>query len=329
MLIVHDKVYIIAEIGINHEGDVEKCRRMIDLAAESGADAVKLQTIDADLNYVQGTQSYKVFKKAELTRNETTAMFQYAQDIGVDIFTTCGDFPTAKWVNELNPVAWKVSSGLLTHTPMVKFLASFNRPMLISTGMATIDEVDRAIGIIEETENNDITIFQCTSQYPTPLENVNLLNISFLRDRYGYDVGFSDHTIGSDAAFLAVGVGITMIEKHFTFDVSRHSFDHAISLEANEFSNMILQIRNAETLLGSYEKKVSGVMHKSRNSILRTIVALHIIKKGEVFTSYNLGVKRPLPGKRGADPMYLDDIIGKVAKHDFNVDEPVNIENIE
>ena len=324
-----NRVYIIAEIGINHEGDVEACRRMIDSAVKSGANAVKLQTIDADANYVKGTDSYKVFKASELTRDETRSMFQYAQELDIDIFTTCGDLATAKWIDEVNPVAWKVSSGLLTHIPMVRSLASFNRPMLISTGMATIGEIDQAISTIEEMGNNDITIFQCTSQYPTPPENVNLLNVLFLRERYRYDVGFSDHTIGNEAAFLAVGVGAKVIEKHFTFDSSRHGFDHAISLEADEFSNMTNQIRNAEILLGSYEKTVNNITYKTRNSILRTVVALCIIKKGDIFTSYNLGIKRPLPGKRGANPIHLDNIIGRVAKCSFNVDEPVNIGDIE
>ena len=323
-----DGVYVIAEIGINHEGDIEACRRMIDLAVKSGANAVKLQTIDADLNYVKGTDSYKVFKASELTRDETTEMFRYAQELGIDIFTTCGDLATANWVNELNPAAWKVSSGLLTHIPMIKYLASFNRPMLISTGMATICEIDQAIKSIEETGNNDITIFQCTSQYPTPSEGVNLSSIKFLRERYGYDVGFSDHSIGDDAAFLSVGVGAIIIEKHFTFDSSRIGFDHAISLEPNEFSKMISRIRHAETLLGSYEKVVGDITNKTRDKILRTIVALRKIKKGDILTPYNLGVKRPLPGKRGSEPIFLDNMIGKVSKRSFDIDEPVNIEDV-
>ncbi len=321
------KVKIIAEIGINHEGNVEKCREMIDLAVESGADVVKLQTINPDANYVKGTESYNIFKSAELTRYETATIFQHAADIGIDIFTTCGDFPTAQWVDELNPVAWKVSSGLLTHIPMVKSLASFKRPMLISTGMATIDEIDQAVNAIEVIGNN-ITIFQCTSLYPAPPESLNLLSVNFLKERYGYDVGYSDHSIGNDAVFLSVATGVTTIEKHFTYDKNRQGYDHAISLEPAEFRKMVSRVRLAEIIMGSMEKTTNDSIDSSRSKYLRTIVALKGINKGETFTYDNLGVKRPLEGQRGSSPKYLEQIIGCVANQSFEVDAPVSIENV-
>ncbi len=268
------KIYIIAEIGVNHEGDVDKCRSMIDSVVKSGANAVKLQTIDADANYAKGTESYKIFKDVELTCEETASIFQHASDVGVDIFTTCGDLPTAKWVDELNPSAWKVSSGLLTHTTMVRSLASFGRPMLISTGMAINKEIDQAINIIEEEGNNDITIFQCTSLYPAPPESLNLSNIDFLKKRYGYNVGFSDHSIGSDAVFLSIATGVTMIEKHFTYDKSRRGYDHAISLEPKEFHNMVARVRLAETIMGPINKTISDSIDINRSKYLRTIVSL-------------------------------------------------------
>jgi len=322
MLIVRDKVYIIAEIGINHEGDVEKCRRMIDLAAESGADAVKLQTIDADLNYVQGTQSYKVFKKAELTRNETTAMFQYAQDIGVDIFTTCGDFPTAKWVNELNPVAWKVSSGLLTHIPMVRYLASFGRHMLISTGMATIDEIDQAVSVVEE-QGNDITIFQCTSLYPAPPESLNLASMTFLKERYGHKVGFSDHSIGDDAAFLSVAAGATTIEKHFTFDSHRQGFDHGISLEPSNFKEMVKKVKLAKEMLGVVDKTIVKDVFNKRDKTLRVIVTNQYIRKGEGFTLENISIKRPIDGNNGIIPANFSKVIDCIATRDIKMNTTI------
>jgi sialic acid synthase SpsE len=321
-----DKVYVIAEIGINHEGSVEQCARMIKAAAEIGVDAVKLQTIDADTNYVVGSESYKVFKGSELTRDETGDMFQYAQDIGVDIFTTCGDLPTAKWVDKLNPVAWKVSSGLLTHIPMVRSLASFGRPMLISTGMATIEEIDQAVATVEKTGNNNITIFQCTSLYPTPPESLNLASMDFLRERYGHKVGFSDHSLGDDAVFLSVGVGAKLIEKHFTCDKSRQGYDHAISLEPDEFRKMVKRIRLAETIMGSIGKTINDSIDGNRSKYMRTIVALKKINKGEVFTYDNLGVKRPLQGQRGSAPKYLNQLVGCISSRSFKMDEPVNIE---
>jgi len=323
-----NKVYVIAEIGINHEGDVSKCQEMIDAACQAGADAVKLQTIDADANYVNGTESYAVFKDSELTQDETNDMFQYAKKLGVDIFTTCGDLPTAQWVDELNPVAWKISSGLLTHIPMIRALADFGRPMLISTGMAKISEIDQAIEVVKESGNNKISLFQCTSLYPAPPETLNLAVIKFLKDRYGYDVGFSDHSIGDDAAFLAVATGATMIEKHFTFDTKRLGFDHGVSLEHDGFRQLVKRIRLAELIMGTKDKVVGDLININRSKYLRTIVALKKITKGNVFDYENLGVKRALQGQLGYAPKYIEKLIGRTAARSISKGEPVMAEDV-
>ena len=156
MINMSNHVYIIAEIGINHEGSVEKCARMIKAAAKIGVDAVKLQTIDADLNYVAGSESYRIFKDSELTREETANMFSLARANGLDIFTTAGDINTVEWVEKLRPSCWKISSGLLTHIPMVRHLASLGRPLLISTGMASVEDIDLAIKTSQSVGNNNI-----------------------------------------------------------------------------------------------------------------------------------------------------------------------------
>ena len=328
MLIMSDNVYIIAEIGINHEGDVEKCREMIYSAAESGANAVKLQTIDANANYVVGSESYKIFKGSELTREETSDMFDLARAKGLEIFTTAGDIETIKWVEEFKPSCWKISSGLLTHIPMVRYLASLGRPLLVSTGMASVDDIDLAIETIRSAGNSNISLFQCTSLYPAPVDSLNLSTISWLKERYNCKVGFSDHSLGSDAAFLSVGAGATLIEKHFSLDNGRSGFDHKISLNPNGLKEMIGRIREAEQIMGEPIKYVSEPINKMREKFLRSVVAIDSILKGDIFSSENIGVRRTLSDKKGSEPKYFDTMLGLIAKKDFNVNDPITIEEI-
>ena len=322
------KVKIIAEIGINHEGSVEKCARMIKEVASIGVDAVKLQTIDADANYVFGSESYKIFKGSELTPEETCDMFELARDNGLEIFTTAGDIETIKWVEELQPSCWKISSGLLTHISMVRYLASLGRPLIVSTGMASIDDIDLAIETIRSTGNSNISLLQCTSLYPAPVDSLNLSTISWLKERYNCEVGFSDHSLGSDAAFLSVGAGATLIEKHFSLDNGRSGFDHKISLDPNGFKEMIGRIREAEQIMGEPIKYLSEPIKKMRKKFLRSIVAIESISKGDIFSSENIGIRRTLPGKKGSEPKYFDVILGLIAKKDFNVNDPITIEEI-
>ena len=318
-----NSVYVIAEIGINHEGDVKVCAEMINYASEIGVDAVKLQTVDADSNYVVGTDSHAIFKSSELTRCETADMFYLARSKGLDVFTTSGDIETIKWVDELNPSYWKVSSGLLNHIPIVRYLASLQRPLLISTGLANINDIDLAIETIKSTGNYNISIFQCTSLYPAPIDSLNLSTISWLKKRYGYNVGFSDHSLGSDAAFLSVAAGATLIEKHFSLDTSRVGFDHGISLNPKSFKEMVLRIRSAEKMMGSAEKNVSISIQQMRNNFLRSIVAIDSIKKGDVFSINNIGVRRTLPNAKGCEPRYFDNIVGSISNKNFNINDPI------
>jgi sialic acid synthase SpsE len=323
MLIMSDNVYIIAEIGINHEGDVEKCREMIYSAAESGANAVKLQTIDANANYVVGSESYKVFKGSELTREETANMFDLARENGLDVFTTVGDIGTAEWVEKLEPSCWKISSGLLTHIPMVRHLASLGRPLLISTGMANVDDINLAIETSQSAGNNDISLFQCTSLYPAPLDSLNLSTIGWLKERYGYDVGFSDHSLGSDAAFLSVGAGSTLIEKHFSLDPGQPGFDHKISLNIVGFKEMVERVRVAEKMMGMMQKEVSEAVNNTRMKYLRSVVAIRSIMAGQKLSGENIGIKRTLPGNLGLAPKYFESIIGSIATIDIEVDQSI------
>ena len=324
-----NKTYIIAEIGINHEGDVGVCEQMITAAAESGVDAVKLQTINADANYVNGSESYNIFKGSELTQEETSRMFQLARKCNLDIFTTAGDIETIAWVNQLNPSHWKISSGLLTHIPIVSHLASLGKPLLVSTGMASIDDIDLAIETIKSNSNNDISLLQCTSIYPTPTEDINLSTINWLSDRYGFPVGFSDHSLGDDAVFLSIGAGASIIEKHLSLDISRPGFDHKISLDTAGFTKMVSRVRLAEKMMGSGEKTVTKSISLTRDKYLRYIAALQPIKLGDIFSHSNLGVKRSVVGISGIEPKFYEDIIGCSSLANIKADQLIQLSDVE
>jgi sialic acid synthase SpsE len=322
-------VVIIAEIGINHEGNVNVCRQMVEAAAASGADAVKLQTIDADENYVVGTESHDLFKYSALTPEETFEIFELANSLGVEALTTVGDAATLKWVEDLNPAAHKISSGLLTHIPVIAKTAKTGRTMLMSTGMATDNEITEAVDTARSNGAASLGIFQCTSNYPAPDNSLNLRVMGYLRQRHGCPTGFSDHTSGTDAAALAAAAGAMFIEKHFTLDRTRADYDHRLSLEPDGFAEMVGKVRQASEMLGASEKSLSLEETANRLKYQRCLVARTGIKCGEVLTEANVAVKRPLPEKRGLPPREFISVLGKTTNVDLKADDPITIQAIE
>jgi len=321
--------YTIAEIGVNHEGDFGVCQEMVHAAAEAGADAIKLQTINADENYVVGTESHTLFKKSELNRQQTSDIFELARKLGVHPMTTAGDFETIDWVDELNPVAHKVSSGLLSSTPVIEYLAKKEKPILMSTGMARVEDIELALQICEEQGAEEVALFQCTSQYPAPLETLNLKTIRSWQDKYQIPVGFSDHSEGIQAAITSVAVGADLIEKHFTLDKKRESFDHILSLEPDEFKHMVQGIREVEKTLGSPLKNLRETISSQRQKFQRCLIARCDVKAGEVLSSQHIGIKRPLPESRGLDPKFYHQALGKRVLVDIKKDDPLTSEKIE
>lgn len=322
-------VFIIAEIGINHEGSVEQCATMIEQAAAAGADAIKLQTVDADENYVVGTESYDLFKASALSRDETARMFDLARSLGVEPFTTVGDYKTLDWVEKLDPPAYKISSGLLTHTPLLKRIAAYSKPLLISSGMATEAEIDAAVNVARQQGNDQVTLFQCTSLYPAPVESLHLSVIPWMADRWGTEVGFSDHSLGDEAAQLAVAAGAVMLEKHFTLDSARTGFDHGISLEPDGFKKMVAAVRRVEQIMGNPEKVLDERLGHQQRKFTRCLVARQNIEPGDLFNEDNLAVKRPLPDQRGLEPSYYDRVLGRRSKRILKPDEPVSTADVE
>lgn len=318
-----ESVFIIAEIGVNHEGSVQVCARMIEEAAKAGADAIKLQTMDADENYVVGSESYALFKNSALSREETASMFELSRSLGVEVFTTSGDPDTLEWVEALHPVAHKISSGLMTNERIVRQAAGYGRPLLISTGVGEVEEIDNVVATVRSAGRAEFALFQCTSLYPVPIDDVNLRTIAWLSDRFDAPVGFSDHTCDDEAAVLSVGAGATMLEKHFTTTPERSGFDHGISLEPGAFATMVAKIRRAEQLMGQAEKSLPEKLLPVRDRLLRCLVARQSIAAGERFTLENLGLKRPTPERRGLDPKYFERVLGNTCLQDLAVDDPV------
>ncbi len=306
-------VVIIAEIGINHEGNIQDCIRMVEAAAEAGADAVKLQTIDAAENYVPGTLSHDLFTKAALSREDTARAFILARNLGMEVFTTAGDFATLDWVDQLDPAAHKISSGLLTHLPLVEYAAKTGKTLLLSTGMGGVEQVDAAVAVIQKAGGSKVGIFQCTSIYPAPVDSLNLRRMTAFGSRYGVPVGFSDHTEGDEAAVVAVGAGAKMIEKHFTLNKTRPSFDHGLSLEPGEFADLVVAVRRAESMLGDGEGVATREQCEAAKVYQRSLVAKTDIGAGEIFSSKMIGFMRTLPGEQGLAPVLIELVLGKTA----------------
>ena len=321
-------VLIIAEIGINHEGDVNVCEEMIHAAARSGADSIKLQTMDPDENYVVGTESYEIFKNSQLSKDQTEKMFDLSRKLGLEPFTTAGDVQTIDWVDKLNPSAHKISSGLFTNIPIIEYTAKKNKPLIMSTGMADWDQIEESILASKNVGNEDIAIFQCTSRYPAPIESLNLSVINVFKEKFSFPAGFSDHSIGHEAAFLSIGAGANLIEKHFSLDCSRPGFDHRLSLEPDSFKVMVDKIRIAEKMLGNSNKKLDRWELESAKKMHRVIVAKQDIEIGDSLSEANLGIKRPIDPTNGIPTKFYNKLIGKKVKKNLVFDEKITKEHI-
>ena len=321
-------VFVIAEVGINHEGDFGASVELVHAAHEAGADAVKLQTISPDANYHSDCESYAVFSGAELSRDETADIFALIRKLDMEPMTTVGDFETLDWLQNVGPSAYKISSGLLTNTPLIKKVAGLHKPLIMSTGMSDDRDISVALNIAHEEKARDIVLLQCTSRYPAPIDSLNLSVIRAMQDKYNVHAGFSDHSLGIGAAILSVGAGAVVIEKHFTQDPSRQGYDHHLSLDPQGFGEMVRGIRNAEKMMGSTFKTIDPELTIVRDKFLRCVMAARDIRGGETFSLENLALKRPLPENRGLPPSEFDALLGQVAARDILRDSPITKDDL-
>lgn len=301
--------FVIAEIGINHEGSKQRCLDLIEAAASAGADAVKLQTSDPDENYVPGTVSYELFKTAFLGEEATAQAFACARGLGLEVFTTTGMF-TFDWIERLDPGAYKISSSTLGHFPLVRRAARTGRPLIMSTGMAEHPDIAASVAWARQNGAEQLALLQCTSLYPCPPDKLDLAAISDLADRYACLAGFSDHSVGEHAAPLAVAAGARIIEKHFSLDPTRPSYDHAISLDVAGFKRMVAAIRTAEQMLGSATKRLTPDAAVNARNMRRYLVARRRLVAGATLAEPDIGIMRLGPNMVGLTPARYDNLIG-------------------
>lgn len=324
-----DGTYIIAEMSANHSGSLQTALDTIKAAKECGANAIKLQTYRADtitLNCQKddfmvtggtlwdGKNLYELYEEAFTPWEWHKELFEYARSLDIDIFSSPFDKTAVDFLETLNPSAYKVASFEITDYELIRYMASKQKPMIISTGVALKEEIYDVINICKEVGNENIILLQCTSSYPAPLEDANLLNIPDLTKTFGVLSGLSDHTMGSIAPIVAVSLGACVIEKHFIIDKSIGGADCEFSMEAHDFKQMVEAIRDTEKLLGYVDYSMNEKKQKSRN-YARSLYVAKDIKKGEAFTNEN--VKSIRPGY-GLHPKHLPSILGKTALQDFS-----------
>ena len=332
------KTLIIAEAGVNHNGDLGIAKRLIDVAAEAGADLVKFQTFNADrlttkyankAEYQDKTtdeneSQLEMLRRLELTYDMHKELIAYCEQCGIGFFSTGFDIKSIKLLVELGLKLFKIPSGEITNLPYLRHIASYGKPVIISTGMSTLNEIEAALKVLMKNglKREKITVLHCNTEYPTPMCDVNLNAMCSIRDEFGVEVGYSDHTQGIEVAIAAVALGATVIEKHFTLDRQLPGPDQKASLEPNELKEMVKSIRNIEQAFGDGIKRPSPSEIKNISVARKSLVAVSNICKGDIFTEDNLGVKRP---GTGISPMQWDEFIGKVALRNFSIDELIEI----
>ena len=332
------KTLIIAEAGVNHNGDLILAQKLIDVAAEAGVDFVKFQTFKSDKlltpyakkaeyqsQTVDDTESqYSMLKKLELSREMHETLIGHCELRGIKFFSTGFDLESIDLLSELGLDRFKIPSGEITNLPYLNKIGRYGKPVILSTGMATLKEVGNALNQLEGagTPRNRITVLQCTTEYPTPMIDVNLRAMLTIRDAFGVHVGYSDHTLGIEVAIAAVALGASVIEKHFTLDRDLPGPDHKASLEPNELKSMVDAIRNIEKAMGNGIKRPSSSELKNMPIARKSLVAACIIQEGEVFTETNLTVKRP---GTGLSPMRWEEVIGLHASRNFAPDELIEL----
>jgi len=332
------KVYIIAEAGVNHNGNIETAKKLIDVAKNSGADAIKFQTFKAEkivslnapkaeyqLSSTENSETqFQMLKKLELDLSSHIILMDYCRKKEITFLSTPFDLESIDLLCSIDIEIFKIPSGEITNLPYLKKIGEQKKQVILSTGMANMNEIADALKILTDsgTNKSNITVLHANTEYPTPFEDVNLLAMQTIRKTFDVNVGYSDHTLGIEIPIAAVALGATIIEKHFTLDKYMEGPDHKASLEPHELKAMVVAIRNINKAMGNGIKEPSNSEFKNINIARKSIVASCIIKKGDVFTENNITTKRP---GSGISPMLWYNVIGKKAKTDFQEDDIISL----
>jgi N,N'-diacetyllegionaminate synthase len=331
------KTFIIAEAGVNHNGSYDTAIKLIDAAIEARADAVKFQTWKTELLMTKNSRLAEYQKKSplesqsqfdlaiglELSYPQFTRLKKYCDKKDIIFLSTPDEFESAEFLYNLQDI-FKIGSGEITNLPFLRYIGNFNKKIILSTGMAKMEEVKNAVDILisSGTKKENITVLHCTSEYPAPMGEINLNAMRIIADKLKIKVGYSDHSMGVEVPIAAVALGAIVIEKHFTLDRRMEGPDHKASLEPHELKAMVKSIRNIERALGDGIKRPSPSELKNISIVRKSIVATEIIEKGDIFTQNNLTVKRPA---HGISPMKWDEVLGKAAIRKFNYDELIEL----
>lgn len=328
-------VYIIAEAGVNHNGSFDLACKLVDAAKSAGVDCIKFQTFksknlvshtaqkaDYQKNTTGDGSQVDMLKKLELSYDEFIALKKYCDKVGITFLSTPFDFDSIDFLNSIDMPFWKIPSGEITNLPYLLALARTGKPVVMSTGMCEMEEIEAAIKVLRENGIKDIKLLHCNTEYPTPFEDVNLRAMQTMRDAFGLEVGYSDHTKGIEVPVAAVAMGASVIEKHFTLDRNMEGPDHKASLEPGELAAMVSSIRHIEKALGNGDKTPSPSEQKNISIARKSIVAKKLIKAGDEFTEENITVKRP---GSGISPMKWFEVLGTKATRDFQEDELIEL----
>ena len=333
------KVLIIAEAGVNHNGSIELAKKLVDAAVLAGVDYVKFQSFKAEnlvskdakkaeyqqINMADGDDSqFTMLKKLELSPEQHIELITYCNEKGIKFFSTAFDLESIDFLASLKLGLWKIPSGEITNYPYLKQIALKKEPVILSTGMCDMTDINNAIQVLLKfgVTKEQITVLHCNTEYPTPMHDVNLNAMKTIADKFEVNIGYSDHTKGIEVPIAAVALGATVIEKHFTLDKTMEGPDHKASLEPQELIAMTTAIRNIEMALGSGEKKVTSSEINNKSVARKSIVASQYIQVGDVLTESNLTVKRP---GTGISPMLWENVLGTKATKSYQPDELIEL----
>jgi len=333
----HSPVFIIAEAGVNHNGDINIAKNLIDSAIKVGADAVKFQTFNAEDLVTPDCKTaahqkrsglnnqFDLLKSQEFTFDQFNELKNYCEGKKIEFISTPYDVKSVKLLDELDVKRFKIASAELINKPVIKAIAKTKKPIILATGMATLGEIERTIKLINSYDSENITLLHCTTSYPAPYDQVNMSVLSTLENAFNLPVGYSDHTRGREIAVMAVSLGAVMIEKHFTLDNEMIGPDHYASAEPEEFKQMVDAIRNVESAFGKKEKILTDEEKKNIQFMRRSIHAVNNIKKGEKIGSDDIKMLRE---NDGLSPWLMEFVIGREARRDIDKNKPITWSDI-
>ncbi len=330
---------IIAEAGVNHNGSLDLALKLVDAACEAGCDCIKFQTyiteddvlISAETAAYQkeqgmGESQYEMLKRLELSFDDFRIIKKYCDDRNILFLSTAFELKSLKFLDEIGMPFWKIPSSDIDHYPYLVEMAKTKKPIIMSTGLSTMEEIEKSVKVLRDNGCDDLTILHCNTAYPTPYEDVSLRAMDSIRERFSCDVGYSDHTEGIEVSIAAAALGAKVIEKHFTLDRNMEGPDHKASIEPNELKELVKAIRHVTKALGSPVKEISNSAKTNSKAASKSIVSICDIKKGELFTERNIACKRP---GSGIEPMKWPELIGRPAKFDYLKDEFIFKEELE